>query len=531
MATTKIKTVNTDFRPETDALQVPVGTTAQRASTSSGAFRFNSTNNIMEYYDGTAWISLEADPTVASISPIYIVEDGSTVTTVTITGTNFKTGATVALIPDDSSGNVAPGTVSFVSGTEITFQCTAGQLSGGVKDPWDVKVTNPSNLFATLTNALDVNPTPAFDQAAGSLGTVADTARTSLSFDASATDEGVPLSATNAYAIASGSLYTGGSLNTTTGEITGDASAVGSDTTSNFTISATDTVNTNHRAFSITVNAPVIQTFTADTTWTVPTGLTQVEALVIGGGGGGGYDQGGGGGGGGWIYYSTLALVPAGTITVDVGAGGPGPSPSGSAGTAQDSVFGNPSDPGISAPQILTAKGGGGGGSGAGDGGHNNGGDGGSGGGPSWRGNHMGHPPGAAIQNSEPGISGQPTIGFGHAGGSGGGAGGRAGGSGGGAGAVGTSRPSTGTTGAPGGVGKVSTITGSPVYYSGGGGGAGGQPTGAGGGGGGQGGGAHGASPGAAGAAGANTGGGGGGQSPTKGAGSPGADGIIILKY
>ena len=47
----------------------------------------------------------------------------------------------------------------------------------------------------------------------------------------------------------------------------------------------------------------IIQTFTATSTWTCPTGVTEVEYLVVAGGGGGGIQTttsglGGGGGGG-----------------------------------------------------------------------------------------------------------------------------------------------------------------------------------------------------------------------------------------
>ena len=40
----------------------------------------------------------------------------------------------------------------------------------------------------------------------------------------------------------------------------------------------------------------VIQTFTATSTWTCPTGVTEVEYLVVAGGGGGGSQYGSGGG-------------------------------------------------------------------------------------------------------------------------------------------------------------------------------------------------------------------------------------------
>ena len=44
----------------------------------------------------------------------------------------------------------------------------------------------------------------------------------------------------------------------------------------------------------------IIQTFTASGTWVCPTGVTEVEYLVVGGGGGGGATIGGGGGAGGF---------------------------------------------------------------------------------------------------------------------------------------------------------------------------------------------------------------------------------------
>ena len=64
--------------------------------------------------------------------------------------------------------------------------------------------------------------------------------------------------------------------------------------------------------------------FTANTTWTVPAGVNEVEVLVVGGGGGGGWAGGGGGGGGGVLYRPNFAVSPGSTFTVTVGAGGAG---------------------------------------------------------------------------------------------------------------------------------------------------------------------------------------------------------------
>ena len=42
----------------TDYLQYPAGTTAQRPSPSTGMMRYNSTTNTLEYYNGSAWVSI-----------------------------------------------------------------------------------------------------------------------------------------------------------------------------------------------------------------------------------------------------------------------------------------------------------------------------------------------------------------------------------------------------------------------------------------------------------------------------------------
>ena len=42
----------------TDYLKLPVGTTAQRPATpAAGMTRFNSTTGLVEYYNGSAWVS------------------------------------------------------------------------------------------------------------------------------------------------------------------------------------------------------------------------------------------------------------------------------------------------------------------------------------------------------------------------------------------------------------------------------------------------------------------------------------------
>ena len=57
----------------TEGTKVASGTTAQRGST-TGQIRFNTTNNLAEYYTGTIFKSIDAPPTVSSVGNTNITE-------------------------------------------------------------------------------------------------------------------------------------------------------------------------------------------------------------------------------------------------------------------------------------------------------------------------------------------------------------------------------------------------------------------------------------------------------------------------
>jgi len=69
-------------------------------------------------------------------------------------------------------------------------------------------------------------------------------------------------------------------------------------------------------------------TTTGAQSWVVPTGVTEVSAVVVAGGGGGGgsadNDETGAGGAGGGLAYATFSVTPGETLTVTVGAAGNG---------------------------------------------------------------------------------------------------------------------------------------------------------------------------------------------------------------
>ena len=466
-----------DNKPHnTGSLTVPSGTTAERPGTPTvGMLRYNQTTGYAEVYTAAGWGIFGAlPPSISSVSPVTF--NGEQGTTFTINGTNFTSDVTVKFITNGAVEYTA-GAVTFINSGQIT--ATTPRDFTVAEEPLDVKVIQTSGT-TTAVDVIDCGGTPSWTTTAGSLGNVYDVERSVKTFTVVATDPDT--SATISYSLSSGSLPTGMSLNSSTGVISGTASAVVSDTTFNFDITATDNAgNTSSRSFSITSKAPVITSFTATgaSTFNVPSGVSRVRVLVIAGGGGGGDNNSGGGGAGGMIDHPGYTVTPGAAIPLNVGTGGTGlTTPGGSSGTAPsggDSNFGGPTG--------LTAKGGGGsdgwtsfktapsGGSGAGGAGN-----------PGYRAQG-----GTGTQPSQPGDSG--TYGYGYPGGLGGNASvDTGGGGGGGAGGAGVDNmgypgspvyPGNGSAGGHGGLAKISDITGSPVYYAGGGGaGAGGSGSG-----------------------------------------------------
>jgi len=61
--------VSLDLASNTDALSLPTGTTAQRPSGTDAYIRKNSTNNSLEFYNGTEWVEIITDyfPTGSTI--------------------------------------------------------------------------------------------------------------------------------------------------------------------------------------------------------------------------------------------------------------------------------------------------------------------------------------------------------------------------------------------------------------------------------------------------------------------------------
>lgn len=309
------------------ALTVPSGSTAQRpVSPVSGTIRFNTSFGKLEQYDGSAWATIDSPPVINAVSPTSFVNSTDTIT---ITGSNFSENAQVILIGADGSTHT-PSTIVRNSASSLTITVgsslvTAGQTSG--KDPFDIKVTNAGGLFATFISQINYNPNPTWATTAGSIGICYDIMRSG--FTASVSASSLDPDDTISYSVTSGSLPTGMSLNTSTGAITGTPNAVGSDTTSNFTIRASNGTQYSDRSFSLTIKAPVVQTFSytgSDQTFTVPSTLTAMSIKLWGAGGGGSNGEGYtfAGGPGGYTYgVLNTTLMQGQSLTIKVGQGGP----------------------------------------------------------------------------------------------------------------------------------------------------------------------------------------------------------------
>jgi hypothetical protein len=404
------KNTNTTFGG-TDAITVPVGSQAQRSGTEIGQLRYNTDVGLPEFYTASGWSAVAPPPTITTISGVI---NENTNSTITINGTNFVSGSVVSIEGAAVGGTPRTLTTTFVNSAQLTAATNAGSVNfvGGAS--FDLKVTNPSGLTASLLTAGNIDRDPAWATSVGNLGT----------------NQERPIP--------------------------------GADITS-FT-SGSDTFR-------------ILAFRAGGGTWT-PNFTGTVDVLVVGGGGGGGYQVGGGGGAGGLIYRSGLSVTSGSGINWYVGEGGRGGGWAGQgepnngpdnlvATGGQDSYFGS-----------LTAKGGGAGSNhntgarsgpiGPYDGLGQAGGSGGGGAGDSASRSRAG---GTGNQSSQGGESG--SFGFGNNGGQGL-ASSWAGGGGGGAGGAGSN--ATSNTGGPGGVGRdysaqFGTTYGQSGFFAGGGGG------------------------------------------------------------
>jgi len=228
----------------TEGTRVATGTSAERGST-AGQFRFNSTTGLAEYYNGTAFKAIDAPPTISLLDVTEVDSQAGGNQTIVITGSNFQSGASVTFI-GNAGTNFNASTVTVDSDTQITAVAPKASFLNA-QEPYGVKIQNSSGLSATLSGQINVDTSPSWSTASGSLGSLNEGA--SANFSVSATDpDGDTVSYSETTSVLSGAGF---SLNSSTGAITGTASNVSADTTNTFTLRATANGKTADRQFSI----------------------------------------------------------------------------------------------------------------------------------------------------------------------------------------------------------------------------------------------------------------------------------------
>ena len=223
------------FNTSGAALKLPTGT--------GNAGQFIGYGSVSNGINELTWatVTSETKPTISSISPTVITNDA---TNVTINGSNYISVPIVEAI--NSTGVLtSANSVTFNSASQLVANFTLA-----TDGTYFIRIeNNDGNAVRSGSALLTVSDAPAWTTAAGSLGTFA--AGTSVGT--------ITISATDAtsFAITSGALPGGLSLNTGAGSatITGTESGATSATTYNFTVTATDAQGqTAARAFSISIS-------------------------------------------------------------------------------------------------------------------------------------------------------------------------------------------------------------------------------------------------------------------------------------
>jgi len=240
-----------------------VSYTSDPASANAGAVYFNTTDNVVRFYNGSVWWSVAPiPPSITNISPSTF--GGQIGELFTITGAEFDVNTTVIFKGADST-EYASAVVTFISSAQIT--ATNATTLPVSNEPYKIKVTSATGTITSF-QTIDSGTLPTFTTASGQLSSNAWNVPVSTSVLASDTETSIA-----SYSIVTGVLPTGLSINTSTGAITGTPIEQNS-TTYTFTVQALDTAgNATTRQFNI-------QIINGTPVWSVPAAAGTITIYI-----------------------------------------------------------------------------------------------------------------------------------------------------------------------------------------------------------------------------------------------------------
>ena len=152
------------------AFQIPVGVSNERPTGEAGMIRYLTTENIIEYYNANSgvWLPIsQQPPEITSISPTQLSDPSAGQSqTFTITGSNFASGCFVEFIGQNLT-IYGDDQTNFINETSIQalFNANNSIYDASFNEPFTVRVSNPSGLAITLTDAVVYNERPTFTNA------------------------------------------------------------------------------------------------------------------------------------------------------------------------------------------------------------------------------------------------------------------------------------------------------------------------------------------------------------------------------
>jgi hypothetical protein len=147
----------TYFSNSVSAIQIPADTSANRPAGQAGYMRYNTTTNVIEYWNAasSSWTAIaEPSPIITGVSPTYFNVGASN--SFNLTGSNFSSvGVSIVAIGTNGSGTIVTPTVStYVSQNSATvlFDVSATHFLTDASNqlPFALRLTNNNSGFSSL---------------------------------------------------------------------------------------------------------------------------------------------------------------------------------------------------------------------------------------------------------------------------------------------------------------------------------------------------------------------------------------------